>query len=108
MEYTKFHIGLYITLFGAALAYVKSKDFTHTPTEISFVKWAMVCFVVAGLAGGIIAGNIPYHKTFDDFKVKWIGPYKWELMPFEVCAGIEHTVFWVGVLLIVLGFLVSA
>jgi uncharacterized membrane protein len=106
MDYTIFHIGLYLTVMGVVLAYVKTSYFKFERSEKIWVVAVTVCLAAAGLSGGVIAGNIPYSPDFQTFSQKWIGPYTYQTMPFEWWAGIEHTAFWVAVVLIVFGFLV--
>jgi len=99
MDYTKFHIGIYISLTAAAIALVEIK-----PEMAGFVsiKIAIACFVIAGTSGGVIAGNIPLYGAWTDFEEAPIGPWGCSIWRFRRWAHIEHTAFWIGVLAVVL------
>src|SRR5262249_26092041 len=76
-DYTKFHIGLYTTLTAAYIALITSeygKKFL-VPNRV-FVWSAVVMFLVAGLAGGIIASNsCPHYARLDTLMNKRLLPY---------------------------------
>lgn len=64
-DYTKFHIGLYTTLTAAYIALMTSdygKKFS-TPNMYQ-VLGAVVMFLVAGFAGGIIASSCTHYASF--------------------------------------------
>jgi hypothetical protein len=105
MTYTTFHIGLYVSLITALLSFL-----TFSPKSIRrdlypYMVATLACFVLAGMFGGLIASEIPRHSTYDSFR-KELTPYvlekKWG-MPFEIVAAIEHTFFWIGILIAVGG-----
>jgi hypothetical protein len=60
-DYTKFHIGLYLTLTAAFVTVANSNLLTLRAEWIFWV--AVACFVAAGLAGGVIASSITQTKA---------------------------------------------
>src|ERR1700733_11888953 len=59
-DYTKFHIGLYLTLTASYIAVASIKIGESFAVTINHrLMWpAVVCFMIAGLAGGVIASSI--------------------------------------------------
>jgi hypothetical protein len=106
MDYTKFHIGMYTTIFSALVAFLQYKD------PVFWVRgclgFAIVCFMTAGAAGGVIGSNIPNYESMDDFKKADIGPWglSWlnARMKYENWAHLEHAAFWLGAVVAVFGF----
>lgn len=106
-DYTKFHIGVYLTLTSAyvAVASIKVKDGgTGNPIEYletnSWLVVIAVCFfVIAGLAGGIIVSSITQFTGggSNEFLATPLGPWgaKIHLMG-RTWTYIEHTSFWLG------------
>lgn len=97
MTYTTFHIGVYLTL---ATAVIGADAFKISHWSLRFVTFP--CFVLAGLAGGIIASNLAefglYPQT-QEFREIPLGFWCFQIAPYRVWATIEHTTFWVGVLI---------
>lgn len=95
MAYTTFHIGVYVsltTIFMGASVLKKANHWT--------LKWAVFCFLVAGMCGGIIAANAAeYTGPASEFFYKpvlclwWLGP--WKFRPFST---VEYASFWAGLL----------
>jgi hypothetical protein len=109
-DYTKFHIGLYLTL-TAAYVVVATAKLGETPilTLIPEYFWpAVVAFMVAGLSGGVIASSITQTtaRSSAEFLLLSIGP--WEVKAFHfrarIWTWIEHTAFWLGLVMAVLSF----
>ena len=104
-DYTKFHIGLYLTLTASyiAAAALKIREGVHLPLEPRLVVPAVICFMLAGLAGGVIASSITQTETRSSkaFLSEQIGP--WDVKALRLKAlhwtGIEHTAFWLGLVL---------
>ncbi len=97
MDYTKFHIGLYATVITILLAVASIGGKTvpciyHQPVVIT-----LVCVLLAGLAGGIIAGHIPEQTSFKAFWYERTGPWSCKCIPTRYVARFEHVVFWIGV-----------
>jgi len=109
-EYTKFHIGLYLTLtaayLGAATATISGSTLFDL-TEI-FVIIAVVAIVLAGMCAGVIASSITQTKSrsTEEFLKTQIGPTG--LTHFNNHAGWwvcwEHRLFWVGLISAVVSF----
>jgi membrane protein implicated in regulation of membrane protease activity len=103
-DYTKFHIGLYLTLTTAyvAVASIKKDDgkallFSIEPT----LFWlAVFCFILAGVAGGVIASSITQTRarSTDAFLSEAIGPWALKVLSARSCTWIEHTSFWLGLI----------
>jgi hypothetical protein len=107
-DYTKFHIGMYVTLLAATIGWFAKNPLDPLDSEIiRYVQASVVCFVVAGMAGGLVASSIPYFTRFEDFKKAKLGPGKFEFIPAIFCTYIEHFFFWIGVFVAVGGFLIT-
>ena len=93
LTYTTFHLGLYTSL-GAAIAGIKAiKNLGH-PT----LRFAVFCLLIAGVSGGVIGSNIPNYSTFKDFDGDLLGFWMFRLYPYRTWAMIEHTAFWLAVI----------
>jgi hypothetical protein len=111
-DYTKFHIGFYLTLSSAFITVASLKKGDGFALELRQypVCFAMVCFMIAGLAGGVIVSSItqclglssselPLRcSSTQAFLPQRLGP--WDLKWFfgKTWTWIEHTAFWVGIL----------
>jgi hypothetical protein len=108
-DYTKFHIGVYLTLTGSyiTIASIKvgegtNKAIQFLPTNPRLMVVAVALFLLAGVAAGIIVISITQFVggSSTDFLKTQIGP--WNAQRFH-CRGttwtyIEHTSFWIGLL----------
>lgn len=100
-DYTKFHIGMYTTLTGAVLAFLK-----FNPKFIAGGEpWLRVCLIVtlfsflgAGACGGAIASNIPDCKHNEDFATKELTALGIKHLKYPILAHREHGLFWFGIL----------
>ncbi len=109
-DYTKFHIGLYLTLTAAYITVAKAKSGADAlfQLEQTFVWLAVVSFMCAGVAGGVIASSITQTscRSSAEFLEGDIGP--WEIeelqMKARIWTWIEHTAFWIGLIFAVLSF----
>jgi hypothetical protein len=111
-DYTKFHIGLYLILSSAYITLATSKIGRKDALPIlqpALVWIAVVLFVVAGTAGGVIASGITQSRSnsADDFLKERIGPWRTTLFPARAWVYIEHTAFWLGLIFAVLSFVFS-
>ena len=98
-DYTKFHIGMYTTLIAAIIGVFANEDLKASYCGmVSYIKFSVVFFLVAGAAGGLVASSIPYFKTFEEFSKENLGPWKFKFIPAILCTHIEHTAFWLGCL----------
>ena len=58
MTYTVFHLGAYITLGAAVIAAGAITNVDHPA-----LRFSLICMLIAGACGGVIASNIPEYKT---------------------------------------------
>ena len=109
-DYTKFHIGLYLTLTTAyvGIATAKLDGKPIFPLHEGFLWPIVLAFAIAGLAGGVIASSITQSsaRSSAEFLSQPIGP--WEIKMFHFRAKtwtwLEHTSFWIGLILAVFSF----
>ena len=102
MTYTTFHIGLYMSLVTALIAsetFGKAKHWT--------IRWAILCLILAGACGGLIAVNAAeYDITLHDNTEKpffdgsyaltiWIWSSRFLRYPYLSLT--EHFLFWLGI-----------
>ena len=102
-DYTKFHIGLYLTLTASyvAVASVKGQDSKLLLELAQTWFWAAIlCFMFAGLAGGIIASSLTQTaaRSTASFLAEEIGPWSLKLLQARTWTWIEHTSFWAGLI----------
>lgn len=111
-EYTKWHIGIYLTLTGAYLT-AAFANFSGRPV-LSFnlyLLWPAILFtMIAGLAGGVIASSLTQWCEGGgsrDFLQAQIGPWEWKRLHFPAKAWtyVEHTAFWIGLIAAVASFI---
>lgn len=105
-EYTKFHIGLYASLIAALMGVMKVGNQRVSSDFVPFLKATLLCFVLAGAAGGIIASTISV-DYMPLVHQEAIGPFGINVLTADWWAHIEHFAFWVGILASVLGFLIA-
>lgn len=102
--YTKFHIGMYTTLVGAIVAIFANDAINDN--YLFFAPYAMGAvslFLLAGMFGGLIASSIPEHTTYSEFTSSLIGPWNLRFLASRTCIHLEHTFFWLGSLIAVIG-----
>jgi hypothetical protein len=93
MDYTKFHIGVYLTLTSVGLALIKTLTIPLTDLLPS-----IVLLLLAGASGGIIASSIPEYSDWDSFsnsKLKLLGI---DTFSYWVWSKVEHSSFWFAVI----------
>jgi hypothetical protein len=102
-EYTKFHIGIYLSTGGAFLALIGTAEKTDFLRALvgspQMLLLALFLMIIAGMAGGVVASTT---TTINDFEKVWNepqGPFTFKVFPGRVWAGIEHGAFWLSVLL---------
>jgi hypothetical protein len=93
LDYTKFHIGFYLTFAGIAVALVQLKI-----VKLAVLVPSFVGLLAAGIAGGVIGSSIPLYDSFDGFKKDELGFWGIRIMPFEQWARLEHLGFWFAIL----------
>ena len=111
-DHTKFHIGLCLILTSAYITLATSKIGRKDvlPVLQPALAWiAVVLFIVAGIAAGVIASSVIQSKSngADDFLKAKIGPWDTALLPAKQWVHIEHSAFWLAVICAVLSFVFS-
>lgn len=104
MDYTKFHIGMYTSLCTALIAVLGLNIVKLAIADMRpYLFTTLVCFVVAGLFGGLVGSSIPYYSTFEDFSKDKLGPWRLKIIPALWCTHLEHTAFWIGIVVAIVG-----
>lgn len=110
-EYTRWHIGVYLTLTAAYLtaAFAHAGETRLLPVNSYFLWIAVVFTMVAGLAGGVIASSLTQWDkggSSNDFLRSKIGPWSGGLFYYRARSWthVEHTSFWIGLIAAVLSF----
>ena len=105
-DYTKFHIGMYTSLIAAIIGVFANDTLKDQYCGmVLYIKCSVALFVLAGMAGGLIASSIPFFTSFDAFRAARLGPWHLKLVPAVWCTHIEHTAFWLGCLCAVAGLM---
>ena len=94
MDYTKFHIGFYLTFGSIGITLVKMGRLEY----IEAIP-GIILMLIAGAAGGVIASNIPEHKDWESFtkaKIKLFGK-KYRI--YGCFSKIEHFAFWLAIII---------
>jgi hypothetical protein len=103
-DYTKFHIGMYTTLIAGIVGLFTNANAKLQYVEmVPFIKGSVLCFVIAGMAGGLVASSIAHFSSFKEFKGARLGPWRTMLIPSMVCVHVEHSAFWLGCSIAVYG-----
>jgi hypothetical protein len=111
-DYTKFHIGVYLTMASAFVTIASLKKGDTFLLDIR--KWpfrlAVLCFMTAGVAGGVIVSTITQCYGYPestipercastaDFLSHHLGPWETQWFKGLHWTQIEHTSFWAGLL----------
>jgi hypothetical protein len=103
-DYTKFHIGVYLTLAAAYITLATSQ--LGARLNPNFVWLALMFIIVAGFAGGVIASSLTQTKsvTVESFLKEHTGPWGTAWFTGKWWTYIEHTSFWIGIVCVVLSF----
>lgn len=104
LEYTKFHIGIYLSSAGGMVAIVAAA--AAEKNKLEFLSglfahpWALgvatVLMAIAGAAGGIIASCCTQCQTFNELWNERQGPHTLKLLRGQYWAMIEHGSFWLS------------
>ena len=98
LEYTKFHIGIYLAAGGGILALLGSGDNNNFVRDLIGRPWGvavgLVFMAIAGLGGGVIASATTKASAFDEVWNEAQGPLN--LFKGETWASIEHIAFWIA------------
>lgn len=117
-DYTKFHIGVYLTMASAFMTAIALKQGGENaklllPVCVPMVLVAVVFITIAGFAGGVIVSSITQSKTGGSaaFLRSEIGPWhsdkKWLRYKALSWTELEHTAFWIGLGFAALAFLLG-
>lgn len=104
-DYTKFHIGIYLSAGGGLVALIglaaKAEEgqflskLVGSPPALAV---AFVLMVIAGMAGGVIASSCSECKTYEELWDRRQGPFGVALFLGRTWAKIEHGAFWLSAL----------
>ena len=100
MDYTKFHIGLYVTLFSAIVVAIEKDILPSKPKGA--LPLAALLLVLAGAAGGVIGSSIPNASSFTKFQADHLGPLwmRGSGLRYKTWAALEHFFFWLAILVV--------
>lgn len=103
-DYTKFHISLCLSAVGAMVTLIGSAGSSATVQEVigspKALGAALLTMIIAAIAGGVIASSSVTCRSFDEFWSNTQGPYMLRWFTGRTWAAIEHTGFWLSVVLI--------
>lgn len=113
-DYTKWHIGIYLSATGAltaGLGFLAKHNYPKAPKSPSLMElveypWILVMAIffmlLAGVCGAIVASACTECRTYDELWNGKQGPHGWKLYPGRIWARCEHTFFWFSVLSLIL------
>lgn len=111
-DYTKFHIGIYLSFASGVAALLGSKEagwFITTLIGNVYLLYASFgLLVIAGMCGGMVATSITESVSFSDF---WDKDYAPPTIPFWTGKGKtwvarEHAFFWASLLMLAASILI--
>lgn len=108
-DYTKWHIGLYLTLGGGLVAgigymYRDGQPFHHI-LKGPFLLFSFIAMVFAGIAGGVIGSSLAYTKKWEEFWEMKQGFWGIEPLTGKDWTHVEHICFWLSLSLATTGVL---
>ena len=103
-EYTKFHIGVYLSLATLLVGIFGLNNKIRPAFSASLLMVSVGMIVVAGLAGGVIVSRLTQVTTYDEFWSDPTGPWRLQCFRGEGWTYIEHTAFWIGLVGAILAF----
>ena len=101
-DYTKFHIGVYLTISGVYVtaAFASLDGHPVLPLNLYFLGPAVLFTMIAGFAGGVIVSSLTQWHSGSalDFLNSKIGPWDIERLRYMArhWTYVEHTAFWIG------------
>jgi hypothetical protein len=108
-DYTKWHIGIYLSIGGATVTLLASDKSAQVLSFLVGSKLllgaSLALMVVAGFAGGVIASSITTCKTFEEFWDHGQGPVEWKAMKGRHWPKLEHLAFWASLAFLGAGIL---
>ncbi|HEX3487105.1 MAG TPA: hypothetical protein VHT51_18765 [Micropepsaceae bacterium] len=106
-DYTVFHIGIYMTLATLLVSFLAaelSQKIIALRISHEGVIAAIVFIGMAGIAGGVIASSLPESDSLTSFLQKKTGPWDTALLSGRGWTRLEHTSFWLGVVVAAITF----
>jgi hypothetical protein len=104
-EYTKFHITVYTTLASVLAAIIAAAGAQRFSIDYSLLPAAVLAILAAGWAAGVVAATMPQSTRLQNFWNWRTGPYSTHLMTIRGWTYLEHTSFWLAVVIVVVAFL---
>ena len=110
-EYTKFHIGVYLTMTSAYIGFATLiiNNKLEFKIQWAWLSVAVLATMVAGVAGGVIISSVTQLESTktSDFLCCKIGPWNWKRahFPAQNWIYLEHTSFWLGLISAILSLL---
>jgi hypothetical protein len=98
-DYTKFHIGMYSTFATAVLALLAGEFADDWSICEPLLAWSLLPIGFAGIAGGVIASSLPHLYGSGDIREADIGPLWFEKWKLKGWTYVEHSAFWIAVLM---------
>jgi len=99
-DYTKFHIGVYLTLGGIFAGFVAADAKTPGQFLFKFDRfWLMLAvgFVaIAGFAGGVLVSSMCHATSLKEFWKTSLGPFRGTWWSAERWTHVEHSAFWIA------------
>lgn len=102
-DYTKFHIGIYLSTAGALTAATSYLSESNKTSELAkyvgspkVLVAAVALMFLAGVAGAIVASSSTECETYEELWFCKHGPYGLRLFPGRIWAAAEHTFFWLS------------
>lgn len=102
-DYTKWHIGIYLGVGSGLVGLLGSKDDSvfvrGLIREPTLMLVAVITMAVAGLAGGVVASAATRTNSFEALWDHRQPIYGIKTFSGRIWASIEHTMFWVSIVL---------
>ena len=108
-DYTKFQIGIYLSIGGAIVALLGSEKASWLVQYFGGTRdvrlFPLLFVVIAGFAGGVIASGPTSCETFDEFWKKPQGPIAFKRFCRIHWTYVEHVSFWINLGLVAFAIL---
>jgi hypothetical protein len=89
-------MGVYLTLGTAGITLLRIPEYNQIETSL---LPGVLLLIIAGSAGGVIASSIPEYKTWEEFTKENLKLLGFETVNYWVWSKIEHSAFWLAVLI---------
>jgi hypothetical protein len=107
-DYTKFHIGIYLSFAAGISALLGTEKTSWFVSELVAANteplyWSLAFMLLAGMCGGVVASSTIECKTFNDFWAEPHGPQSLRRLGIPGFRGstwamLEHFFFWLSLL----------